>query len=195
MHGFLWTDGVTRRDDSLWAAGSLGALLAVCGVGLLAGIASAHVRLHLGLPGHKAVLWMTPVIAARLLFRSRVGATGGTLAATFASMASGGPLGAAAAGLPIAGLAGALLDLGIDFVERHRFGAGWSILLVGLAGAGANVAMLGRRLLWPLFESHVLVGTGGIGGRLVSYAVFGLLAGLLGAALARVLARRKTLSE
>jgi hypothetical protein len=50
--------------------------------------------------------------------------------------------------------------------------------------------MLAKRLTAPLLNSHEALGLGGIGGRLACYAAFGLLAGLLGAAVGHLVRRR-----
>jgi hypothetical protein len=99
MRGSPWIENTQSRDAAVSAAGSVGAFLAVCAIGAMAGLAAAYLRLHLGLPGHKAALVMVPVIAARFVFRSAAGATGGMLAAALASLAPGGRLAARPGGL------------------------------------------------------------------------------------------------
>jgi len=190
MRGSPWIENTRSHDAARSAAESLGAFLAVCAVGLLAGLITAQVRLHLGLPGHKALFVMAPVIAARLVFRSAAGATGGMVAAALASLAAGGQMIGASAHLPIAALAGCLIDAVIGLAERRRLAAHWTIVLTGLAGAAANLVFLGERLLTPLFQSHSLLGLSGLDLRLLSYPVFGLIAGLLGAGIAEVVRRR-----
>lgn len=191
MRGFLWTEKGRSRAGSLLAGAVLEGLLAAAAVGVLAGLATAHVRLHLGLPGHKALLSMAPVIAARLVFPSAAGATAGAVSAALAAMAAGGNLAGGATGLPAVGLAGMLIDGAIGLAERRRLGAGWTVPLVGLAGMAANLAMLAKRLTAPLFSSHAVLGFSGVGGRLVCYAAFGLVAGLLGAAVGHIVLRRR----
>jgi hypothetical protein len=189
MRGSPWTEKRANLTGSLAAAGGLGAFLAAGAVGALAGLASAHVRLHLGLPGHKALLLIAPVVLARLVFRSPVGACGGMVAAALASMAVGGwtpgpaalAAGAPATHLAGAALAGAVLDVALGRAERRRLAAGWTILVAGLAGLIANLAFLFERVLTPFFQSHAFLGVPGLEGRALSYAFFGLLAGVLGA--------------
>jgi len=192
MRGSPWIENTRTRDAAVSAAGSVGAFLAVCAIGAMAGLAAAHLRLHLGLPGHKAVLVMAPVIAARFVFRSAAGATGGMLAAALASLASGGEVITASAHLPFAVVAGGVLDAAIGLADRQRLPAWWMIPLVGLAGLVANLAFLAERLLTPLFQSHEFLGISGLGARLLSYALFGLLAGLVGASLGEVIRRRRS---
>jgi len=55
--------------------------LMVAAVGVLAGVATASVKLHLGLPGHKALFWMVPIVLARVLSRHPVGGSIGSLTA------------------------------------------------------------------------------------------------------------------
>jgi hypothetical protein len=191
MRGSPSIENTRSHDAARSAAKSLGAFLAVCAVGLLAGLITAQVRLHLGLPGHKALFVMAPVIAARLVFRSAAGATGGMVAAALASLAAGGQMIGASTHLPFAAVAGGVLDIVIGLAERRHLAAHcWMILPAGLAGIAANLVFLAERLLTPLFQSHVLPGLSGQGTRLVSYAVFGLASALLGAGLAAIIRRR-----
>jgi hypothetical protein len=190
MRGSPSIENTRSHDAARSATESLGAFLAVCAVGLLAGLIMAQVRLHLGLPGHKALFVMAPVIAARLVFRSMAGATGGMVAAALASLAAGGQMIGASAHLPFAAVAGGVLDIGIGLAERRHLAAHWMIVSAGLAGIAANLIFLAERLLTPLFQSHALPGLSGQGTRLLSYAVFGLASGLLGAGLAAIIRRR-----
>jgi hypothetical protein len=162
-------------------------LLVLGAVGLVAGLASGCLRLHLGLAGHKAMVWMAPVILVRLVARAPAGATVGSLAAGVGMLAAGGGPAGDAADLPVMGLAGALLDVVVGFVEGRRLPAAAAILAVGLAGLGANLVMLARRLLGPVFQSHSFLWASGADARLLSYASFGLAAGLIAATLAHVI--------
>lgn len=166
-------------------------LLACAAVGVLAGVAASHARLHLGLSGHRALLWMVPVIVARLTLRSPIGATAGGLAAACTALGVGGHLAGGPAHLALIGLAGALLDAAIGFAERRSLAACWMIPLLGCAGALANLVCFGKRLVSPtLLKPHLLTVGSGTWGTLASYAFFGLFAGLLGAALGHYLRRR-----
>lgn len=191
MPGFPSIESGRSRARSAAAAAALEGLLGAAAVGVLAGLAAAHLRLHAGLPGHKALLWMAPVIAARLIFPSAAGATAGAVSAALAALAAGGNLAGGATGLPAVGLAGMLLDGAIGLAERRRWGAVWTVPLVGLAGMAANGLMLAKRLTAPLLEFHAAAGSSEVVLRLVSYAAFGLLAGLLGAALGHLVRRRR----
>jgi len=157
----------------------------------LAGLAAGSVRLGLGLPGHKAVMWMAPLVAARLIFRSPIGGSAGVLAASLGTMAAGGQMAGAAMHLPVVVLAGGVLDVAVHFIQRCRLGAVWAIPLMGLAGLAANLVMLGKRLLAPSFQVHHFFWTSGLAARCLSYAAFGLAAGLAGAGVGWAIARRR----
>jgi len=191
MHGSLWTEKSRSMPAAARAAEMLGAFLVCLLVGALAGLVAAHLRLHLGLPGHKALVLMTPVIFARLIFRSPVGATGGMLAAALSSLAAGGGVIGATSHLPMVVAAGGLLDVAIGIAEGRRLAAVWTVVLVGLAGLAANLVMLAERLLTPVFQWHQLFGASAQFARILSYAFFGLLAGVLGAGLGLLVRRRR----
>jgi len=193
MHGSLSITSAPGRSSSLASVEAVERFLACAAVGVLAGIAAAHVRLHLGLPGHKALLWMVPVIAARLVFPSMAGATAGAVSAALATLAAGGNLAGDAMGFPIVGLAGMMLDAAVGLAERRRLRAAWRIPLVGFAALVANLVMLGKRLASPLFASHQVLWSTGLEARLISYAVFGLASGLLAATLAHFVLRGRAL--
>jgi hypothetical protein len=119
MRGPASIENTRSHDAARSAADAIKAFLAVCAVGVLAGLVAGQVRVHVGLPGHKA------------------------------------------------------------------------IFAAGLAGAAANLVLLAERLLTPLFQWHAFLGLSAQGARLLFYAAFGLLAGLLGAGLAAVICRRR----
>ena len=191
MRGSPSIENGRTRAEGVPTAEAVAALLATCGVGLLAGLAAAGVRLGLGLPGHKALMWMAPLIAARLILRSPLGGSAGALAASLGTMAAGGHLAGAGMHLPVAVLAGGVLDVAVHVIERRRLGAVWAIPLMGLAGLAANLVMLGKRLLVPSFQVHHFLWTSGLVARCLSYAVFGLAAGLVGAGVGWVVVRRR----
>jgi len=191
MRGSPSIENGRTRAEGVPTAEAVAALLATCGVGLLAGLAAGGVRLGLGLPGHKVLVWMAPLVAARLILRSPLGGSAGALAASLGTMAAGGHLAGAAMHLPVAVLAGGVLDVAVHFIERCRLGAVWAISLMGLAGLAANLVMLGKRLLVPSFQVHHFLWTSGHAARCLSYAVFGLAAGLVGAGVGWVILRRR----
>ncbi|HUW58665.1 MAG TPA: hypothetical protein VMZ92_18660 [Planctomycetota bacterium] len=153
-------------------------------VGVLAGLAAAHVRLGLGLPGHKLLLWMTPIVAARLLSRHPLGGTAGACAAGCTSLAFGGNLAGGILLLPLVGVAGAVLDGAAAFAEHRRLSRWLLVPLLGLGGTTAGAVCALKRLLTVTFNRHVMFGFGDVTTRLMSYALFGLIAGTVGAGLA-----------
>ncbi len=148
-------------------------------------------RLHLGLPGHRALLWMVPIVVARLLTRCPVGGTGGTLAAALTSLALGGRFAGGFIQLPMVVFAGAVLDLAAGLAERRRLSARWAIPLLGAGGAAANLLCFLKRLAAPAGPGmHRALGASHVWTDLGLYAIFGLTAGLVGAAVAYRLKRR-----
>jgi len=189
MRGYPSIGSTLSREEGRTTADVLAALAVCVVIGALAGLVATQTRLHLGWAGHKGFLWLAPVILARLVSRTDVGATAGSLAAAVASMMCSTPLGGGIGYWPMAGVAGALLDAAIGFTERRRLCAAWAIALVGMAGMAANLVMLGGRMVTPLLQFHAFLGIGGMGGRALSYAFFGLLAGLVAAAIGRMIRR------
>jgi len=172
------------------------ALVISLSVGVIAGCAAATLKLHLGLPGHKAIIWMTPVIAARLLGRCRIGTTTGAFTAAFVSVGLGGNLAGGLLGLPLVGAAGALVDACILKLERCKACALTSILVVALAAMLANLICYGKRLLVPMgIAPHDVFGGATALLRPMSYALFGFLAGLIAAAGTHLFRRRKNPNE
>jgi len=191
MRGFLLTEREASLWDRLTAADQLRSLLTIGVIGILAGLFMSHVRLHLGLSGHKAFFWITPIVTARLLLRCPVGATVATLGAAFTSLALGGHFAGGVLALPVIALAGGVLDVLIGFAQRRRLAAVWVIPLLGLGGAFANLLCVFKRLAAPPGPfHHYLWAIPGFWTDLASYVLCGFFAGLAGAALARGIRRR-----
>ena len=150
-------------------------------VGAAAGALSAQVRLHLGLPGHKALLWVTPLVVARLTLGRGGEAIAAAVAAGQIALLAGGNLGGGAPLLPLLIVAGAVLDAACAVVQRCRLLWPATLALLGLAGAAANLLCSARRIGDAWF-AHTL--SAGIIRVTSSYAFFGLSAGVLGAAIA-----------
>ena len=161
-------------------------------VGIIAGFLAASVKLHLGLPGHKAIIWMTPVIAARLLGRCRIGTTAGAFTAAFVSLGLGGNLAGGLLGLPLVGAAGALVDACIIRLENCKASALTTIVAIAAAAMLANLICYAKRLLGPAgIAPHHLFGGAAIVLRPMSYGLFGFLAGLIAATGTYLFRRRK----
>ena len=198
MPGYPSTESAAARSSSLTAAGAP-ALMGCAAVGLLAGLLTAFMdSLHLGLqlPGHKVLFWMPPLIIARLLLRHPIGATAGAGATAIACLGCGANIAGTPAYVPLIVLAGSLLDAAAGLAERRRLAAWLTIPLLGAAGTGAAMLCAVKRLTTPLLKTHLLWNF--IPDPLASviiYAFFGLIAGLLGAAIATgVLRLRRTAS-
>jgi hypothetical protein len=191
MRGSPWIEEKASLAGSAQAAAVIKALLASVAIGAVVTVVTDQVRLHLGLPGHRAILWMAPLVIARVVLGRPLCATASALAAGLTSLATGGHFVGAAVHLPMAAVAGAVLDVAVSLAERWRLSAVWAIPLVGLAGLVANLVMLVERLMGPLFQWHSFLGATGVDARFISHAVFGLAAGLLGAALGYAVTRRR----
>jgi hypothetical protein len=151
--------------------------------GVIAGCLAVSLKFHLGLPGHKALFWMIPVIAARLAGRCRIGTFAGALTAAFVSIGLGGNLAGDAIGLPLIGAAGALIDVCIIHLEKHKASALTTIMGVALSAMLGNLICCAKRLLVPagLAPQDIFSGEDLLL-RPISYGFFGFLAGLIAAA-------------
>jgi hypothetical protein len=151
-------------------------------VGVIAGCLAASFKFHLGLPGHKALFWMTPVITARLLGRCRIGTTAGALTSAFVSIGLGGNLAGGALGLALVGAAGALIDACIIQLGKHKASTFATIMGVALSAMLANLICCAKRLLVPAgVTPHDVFSGVDFLLRPGSYGFFGFLAGLIAA--------------
>jgi hypothetical protein len=140
------------------------------------------VRLNLGMPGHKAFFWMTPVLITRLHSRCRIGTTLGGLFAAITTYSIGANLAGGVIGMPIIVIAAIILDWTVNFIEKNNFSGLKMILLLGIAGAAANLVCLSKRMILPAgLSPHFILGVLGTWFRLCSYSLFGLLAGVVAA--------------
>ncbi|MHC5060095.1 MAG: hypothetical protein ACYTFK_03300 [Planctomycetota bacterium] len=168
-------------------------MLLVCSsVGVIAGLFIAFVRLHLGMPGHKAFFWMTPVLITRLRGGCKVGTTAGGLFAALTTYFLGANLAGGLMGMPLIALAAAILDWTIHIVEKKKT-PGWSMILsISLAAMVANLVCLSKRMILPAgLNPHYIVGVSGFWFKLFSYAFFGFISGLVAAVTARLIRRRQ----
>ncbi len=183
MRGYLSIEKNTAMADMVLGLGGLRGLAISLSVGFIAGLLAASLKLNLRLSGHKAIIWMTPVIAARLLGRCRIGTTAGVFTAAFVSLGSGGNLAGGLLGLPLVGAAGALVDTCIFRLEKHKASALNTIVVIALAAMLANLNCCFKRLLAPAgIAPHDVLGGASVLLRVMSYALFGFLAGLIAAA-------------
>ena len=180
MHGSQSIENAADRWSRLAGAIALRELMFNISVGLIAGAIGAHVRLHMGLSGHKIVFWLVPVLAARLMWRCPLGVTGGATAATAASFALGGNLAGGVPYMALLVLAGGVMDALVAFSEKHRLSPLLIIPLLTGGGMIANLLCAIKRLLAPVHNHSMLLGFSGPLATIVSYAIFGLIAGLIG---------------
>ncbi len=194
MRGYLWIESKVTPIGAVLGPEGVRGLAVSLSAGVIAGCLAAYLKFHLGLPGHKALLWMTPVIAARLLGRCRAGTTAGALTAAFVSIGMGGNLAGSLSGLPLVGAAGALIDATVVQLERRKASALTTIATVALSAMLANLLCCAKRLLLPTgLTPHDVFGGVDVLMRPLSYGLFGFLSGLIASIAAHLLRSRKTL--
>ena len=172
---------LTERSRASWNSAVLDGYLSVVAVGILAGIVVAYARTPVHLPGHKVIFWMAPVLAARLVTRSRAGASAGALATALTTLSLGGRIAGGIVMAPLIVLAGVVLDLAVQMTERRKLGWGKFVLILASAGLAGNLICFVKRLLDPMgaFFSAGNIDDLFLAGGL--HAIFGIVAGLSGA--------------
>jgi hypothetical protein len=169
---------------------SLAALLIVpVLLGLLAAVLQSFVKLRLGIPGHAAILWLVPVLAARFLSPLTLATS---VATTTTALSMYGFSGFSIR-WPVVltfgtfWLVGPVLDLMAQFARNRT---GWqpgravsrvrALLALAAAGVACNLAHLGLKLGFGVMRPHVpKFGLPSYVYELVTYVVFGLAAGVL----------------
>jgi uncharacterized membrane protein YozB (DUF420 family) len=154
---------------------------AVIAVGIVAGILVAYARTPMHLPGHKALLWMAPILAARLVTRTFAGASVGALVTALTALSLGGRIAGGIGMMPLVVLAGVVLDAGVELGERRKFAWRKVIILMAFAGLVANLICFLKRLFDP---TGSFLSSGNLQDLLFAgtwHAIFGFIAGLLGA--------------
>jgi len=184
-----------EKNPGRWSSALLEGYLSVSAVGVLSGIVTAYARTPLHWPGHKAIFWMAPILAARLVTRASAGASVGALATAITTLFLGGRIAGGITLMPLIILAGVVLDLGVQLGERHRSSLGRRILLLVLAGLIANLICFVKRLAEPM---GAFLSPGNLDDLLVagsSHAIFGCISGLLGATAGFVLLKFRSFSK
>lgn len=179
-----------RSEAGPWNRARIENYLAIGAVGVLAGIAVAYGRMPLHLPGHKALLWIVPVLACRLVSKQSVAASVGASATVITALLLGGRLAGGMTAMPLVIIAGILLDLFAANVERNQI-VGWrSLVILTLAGCAANLLCCLKRVFEP--SGGILsLGTALDLIQVISfYALFGAAAGLIGGAIGLFIERR-----
>ncbi|MHC4539641.1 MAG: hypothetical protein ACYTEK_04770 [Planctomycetota bacterium] len=196
MREYLSIKRETSLAETVLGPDGIRGLAISLSVGVFAGWLAASWRLHLGLPGHKAIAWMTPVITARLLGRCRIGTTAGAFTAALISLSLGGNLAGGLLGLPFVGAAGMLVDACVLRLEKRRASTLTTIIVIAFSAMLANLICCAKRLLVPMgIASHEIFGSASILLRPVFYGLFGFLAGLIAAAGAHLIQRRQKPSQ
>jgi hypothetical protein len=181
MPGFLWTAKKVNLHSIIHSLQFKMVLVSIS-VGVMSGLFISLVRLNLGMPGHKAFFWMTPVLITRLHSRCRIGATLGGLFAALTTYSMGANLAGSVIGMPIIVVAAIILDWTVNFIEKTNITGLMMILFLGIAGVIANLVCLSKRMILPAgLSPHFILGVSGTWLRLCSYSFFGLLAGVVAA--------------
>ena len=179
MLGFLSIE----KKNVQWSKAEGEAYLTMAAVGIIAGIVVAYAQTPLHWPGHKAVFWLAPVLASRILTRARAGATVGASATITTTLLLGGRLAGGVAMMPLVILGGFLLDLAV--IQSHRLHVSVAKVALLLAAAtAANLICLIKRLFEPVGSYFSAANLHDLFNSAASYALFGFLAGLLGIAAA-----------
>lgn len=167
-------------------------LLVSSSVGIFCGLFIALVKLNLGMSGHKAFLWMTPVLIARLRGGCKIGTTAGGMFAALTAYSLGANLAGGIIGMPMIALSGGILDWTVNFLEKHKISGLRMILALGLAGLVANLVCLAKRMILPTgLNPHFIFGVSGFWFRLISYAFFGMLSGIVASVSVWVIERKR----
>lgn len=191
MRGYLSTKRRILPADIVLGPDGVRGLIISLSAGVIAGCLTASLKFHLGLPGHKALLWMTPVIAARLAGGCRIGTTAGALTAAFVTLGLGANLAGSALGLPLIAVAGALIDAFIIRLEKHKASTLATIVGVAFIAMSANLICCAKRLLLPtgVAPQDVFSAVDFLL-RPVWYGFFGFLAGFIAATGVQIIRRR-----
>ena len=175
MRGYPLTEKKAVPLNSVAGKANIKSLLWAVGIGAIAGFIASNLRLNLGLPGHKALFWMIPVVVTRIVGRCPVGCSSGGLAAGCSTIICGGNIAGGLYALPLIAVGGIVIDIVTRILEKRNVHPVFYICFIGLAAMAANLICLLKRLLMPAGFGIHLFST-----RLISYAFFGLMAGVAG---------------
>jgi hypothetical protein len=156
------------------------AYLIMAAAGVLSGIAVTFVRTPMGMPGHKVLLWMIPVLAARLKTGARAGASAGAFASAGTMLSLGGRIAGGGLMLPAIVAAGAILDLAVTFAHRRAMSAGGTLIVLAASGMAGNLVCFAN---WAAIARGAVFTHGSsseLAAAALSYAFFGILAGFMG---------------
>ena len=161
-------------------------------VGIFSGLFIACFKLNLGLSGHKAFLWMTPLLIARFRTGAKIGVSAGSMFAAITVFSLGANLAGGLIGFPLIAVAAGVLDAVSNFIDKNKASLFSMILLLALAGAVANLICLTKRMFLPTgISPHNLFGVEGMALRALSYAFFGSLSGIVATVTVKTVSRLK----
>jgi hypothetical protein len=160
-------------------------------VGIFSGLFIACVKLNLGLSGHKAFLWMTPLLIARFRTGAKIGVSAGAMFAAMTVFSLGANLAGGLIGFPLIAVAAAVLDSVANYIEKNKVSLFSMILLLAFAGVVANLICLTKRMFLPTgISPHSLFGAGMMS-RTLLYMLFGSLSGVVAAVTVKTVSRIK----
>jgi hypothetical protein len=169
----------TEKQSIPWSKAQAEAYLAMAAVGAIAGVVVAFAQTPLHWPGHKILFWLTPVLASRLVFKARAGASVGSSATVATTLLLGGRLAGGFAMMPLVILGGIVLDLAVLQSQRVQSSPAKLLLLVSAATAVGLMCFI-KRFFEPVGGFFSAGNLNDLAFAGLSWAFFGFLAGLLG---------------
>ncbi len=134
---------------------------------------------------------LTLILAARLSVPPQRSATVGALSTVITTLLLGGRLAGGVAATPLVLFAGIVLDFGAYMVEQNPAAIWRAVLILAAAGtAGANLFCFIKRLFEPVGTFFSTANLHDLATAAGWHAFFGLIAGLLAAAIALAKMRR-----
>jgi len=185
--------------------GSLARQLGLLGaLGVAAAALQTWARLRLGVPGHSAMLWLTPIIVGRCLVPRKAAGTVCSTVTAVGLYAFGGfslrwPV---VLSFGTYWLVGPALDFYVSLIEAvssslgrkdYRFPGRLAVIVLPVAGVVGNYAALFSKVLFQVIRPHrARFGIAPGVYEIVTYLVFGLVAGSLAYVATRPFPGRKT---
>ncbi|MBW8015323.1 MAG: hypothetical protein FVQ82_03985 [Planctomycetes bacterium] len=161
-------------------------------VGIFSGLFIACIKLNLGWSGHKAFMWMTPLLIARFRTGAKIGTSAGGMFAAMTAYSLGANLAGGLIGFPLIAVAGGVLDVVANYIEKNKVSLFSMILLLAVAGGLANLICLVKRMFLPAgISPHNLFGADGMMSRALLYLFFGSLSGIVAAVIVKAVSRLK----
>ena len=151
-------------------------------VGIFSGLFIAAAKLNLGLSGHKAFMWMTPLLIARFRTGAKIGVSAGGMFAAVTAFSLNANLAGGAIGFPLIAVAAGVLDTVANYIEKKKVSLFPMIVMLAFAGAAANLICLVKRMFLPTGISPNNLFGAGMMLRTFSYLLFGALSGVVAAA-------------